>query len=310
MSQEKSNSNRKASLRNMISWGNSANNIGYFYFSLQDINIYVEDTAKGSEAIYKALVSNLFPDKKIRSIICLGGRSDVIEACKAKKNSIKELYIIDGDLNLLYEPKIKMKGLFNNGVYCVENYMVDESALATILEETLVLEPEIAKEKLSWSDFVTSMKNAFLEPFILYAVSHLLKCPEKTIKRFDSKTWINHSVKKGEYKSPNQEVINKSISELKMRLINDYSKVVVDNNIELIRNKINKLSDEEIINFISGKNYLLPFVCNYLGHKGVSLNVIPIDSLKYRLIKASRHKELEKLQSAIREVAVNGEYIP
>lgn len=311
MSQINSSTYNKASaLRKMIGWGKSSNNIGYFYFNLQDINIYVEDTAKGSEAIYKALISNLFPDRKVRSIISLGGRKEVIETCKAKKNTLKELYIIDGDLNLLYEPALKIKGLFNSNVYCIENYMVDETALSTILEETLVLEPNVAKANLQWCYFLSSMKDAFLEAFIVYAVSHSLQCSEKTIKRFDPATWIDHSVKKGEYKSPKQEIIDRSINELKDRLIADYGLEIFQEKINKINELIGSMDDEDIINFISGKNYLLPFVCNYLGSKGVPAGTIPLESLKYRLIKVSEHKELIKLKSAIRDVAINGEYIP
>lgn len=304
------NQNTKASvLREMINWGKSSNNIGYFYINLQDINIYVEDTAKGSEATYKALISNLFPEKKIRNIISLGGRAQVIETCKAKKNTLKELYLIDGDLNLLYEPIMKINGLFNSSVYCIENYMIDETALSVILEETLVLDPEVAKTNLVWSDFVLSMKNAFLEVFIIYAVSHSLESGEKTIKRFNPTTWIDHSVKRGEYKGPNQEVIDNSISELKDRLIEIYGVEVINEKIKRIKESISNLEDEVILNFISGKNYLLPFLSNYLCSKGTPFGAIPLESLKYRLIKNSKHKELTKLKLAIQDVALKGEYI-
>ena len=303
--------NTKASaLREMISWGKSSNNIGYFYITLQDINIYVEDTAKGSEAIYKALISNIFPEKKVRDIISLGGRSEVIEACKIKKNNLKELYLIDGDLNLLYEPIMKINGLFNSSVYCIENYMVDETALSVVLEETLVLDPEAAKTNLAWCDFVLSMKNAFLEVFIIYAVSHSLESGEKTIKRFDPATWIDHSVKKGEYKRPNQAVIDSSISQLKNRLITTYGTEIFNEKINKINSLVASIEDEVILNFISGKNYLLPFLWNYLCSKGTPSGAIPLDSLKYRLIKNSKHKELQKLKLAIQDVALKGEYIP
>lgn len=297
-------------LRKMMSWGKSSNNIGYFYINLQDINIYVEDTAKGSEAIYKALISNLFPEKKVRNIISLGGRKEVIETCQAKTNSIKELYLIDGDLNILYQPLMKIPGLFNSNVYCIENYMIDEKALAIILEEALVLDPDVAKENLEWSNFVLSMKVAFLDAFIIYAVSHSLECPEKTIRRFDPSTWIDHSVKKGEYKLPNQVIIDNSIGELKNKLIEIYGIETVNSKISQIQSAICDLEDTDILNFISGKNYLLPFVVNYLCSKGVSAGAIPLESLKYRLIKISEHKELIRLKSAITDVAVKGIYIP
>lgn len=310
MIQDTSSNSKASALRKMISWGKSSNNIGYFYINLQDINIYVEDTAKESEAVYKALILNLFPEKKIRNIISLGGRKEVIETCKAKKNTLKELYLIDGDLNLLYEPIMKVKGLFNSNVYCMENYMIDETALSVILEETLVLEPEVAKANLIWGDFVLSMKNAFLEAFILYAVSHSLGFPEKTIKRFDSSTWIDHSVKKGEYKAPNQAVVDHSLRELKDKLVESYGADFVNERISEIKQLICGLEDESILNFISGKNYLLPFVFNYLCSKGIPAGAIQLESLKYRLIKASKHKELIRLKSAIEDVALKGEYLP
>ena len=51
--------NTKASaLREMISWGKSSNNIGYFYITLQDINIYVEDklSLKSKHVFFSELV--------------------------------------------------------------------------------------------------------------------------------------------------------------------------------------------------------------------------------------------------------------
>lgn len=307
MEKKKSNS---FDLRQDIIWGRSSKNIGYFHLEFQDINIYVEDTAKGSEELYKALMKNIFPNQKINNIICLGGRTNVIEACKIKENKLKELYIIDGDLNLLYEPCLKMKGLFHSQVYCMENYMIDETALATLLEETLALNLDEAKRCLDWETFIFSMKDAFLEIFILYAVSHSLSNSEKTIKRFNPNTWINHSVKKGEYKSPNKSIIENESETLKSSLTVKFGDAVINRKIQEIKTKVNQMNDEDILDFFSGKNYLLPFVINYLSHKGVPEKVIPGLSLKYRLIKASKHKRLVELTTAIKEVVQNGEFYP
>lgn len=297
-------------LKKMVSWGNSSHKLGYFYAGLQDINVYVEDTAKGSEPLYKAMIKNLFPDKNIRNIIPLGGRSEVVAACKSKKNIMKELYIIDGDLNLLYENNIKIKGLFSSKVYCIENYMVDEKAVATLLEETLAIEHEHALKMLNWSDFILSIKEAFIDLFIVYGVSHSLGSSEQTIKRFDPKTWINHKVKKGEYKNPNNEIIKKNKNELEEILKIQYGEAIYCDKYNFIKSRISKCSDAELLNYISGKNYLLPFVNNYLAAKGVPGGIMITKSMKYRLIKSSKHPELINLSNAFVDILKKGYYIP
>ncbi|HHP8054344.1 TPA: DUF4435 domain-containing protein, partial [Acinetobacter baumannii] len=81
-----------------LTWGKYTSNLGYFLKDIQDINLYIEDTATEAENFYKALLKNILPDLKVNKIIGLGGRDNVLMACAKKKKNVKELYIIDGDL--------------------------------------------------------------------------------------------------------------------------------------------------------------------------------------------------------------------
>ncbi|MCW1474083.1 hypothetical protein OLM38_18835, partial [Acinetobacter baumannii] len=47
-----------------LTWGKYTSNLGYFLKDIQDINLYIEDTATEAENFYKALLKNILPDLK------------------------------------------------------------------------------------------------------------------------------------------------------------------------------------------------------------------------------------------------------
>ncbi|UOO91040.1 DUF4435 domain-containing protein [Vitreoscilla massiliensis] len=296
----------------------ASNNLPYLYADLQDISIFVEDTAGETKAFYTKLMRKLVPNIKIHSIFTLGSKKCVIKSAENTQDITNRLYIIDGDLDLFHGSKVTVNGLFRSSVYCVENYICSEQSLAALIEESsgkVIFEE--ALEILCWDEFVGSITLAFEEIFILYAIAHrlnkiLVRCDRvneqiKTISRFKNETWINHQ---SQYKSPNISVIQQEIIQLETEILQfiEIEKLVRWKT--EISIKLNDLSPDEKMDFISGKNYIIPFIRNYLIYKDVpAIRSVPLESLKYRLLAASNHPKLNELQYALNKVVTEGQYI-
>ena len=80
----------------------SAPAIGYLKRSSNDVEIFVEDTANPN--MWVKLLKKYLPSSiRLNSVTPLGGRKNVLDACKEDQaiDDRKKLYIIDGDLDLI-----------------------------------------------------------------------------------------------------------------------------------------------------------------------------------------------------------------
>lgn len=294
--------------KDKMTWGKYSSNLGYFLKDVQDINLYIEDTASEAENFYKALLKNILPDLKVNKIVGLGGRENVIEACLKKKKNIKELYIVDGDLYCYYDSQKILDNLFIHNAYCVENYLIDSFAVFTFIEDSLAISFEEVIEKCNWNTFYTNMLNAFENLFILYAICHKFKFSIKTIKRFNTAEWVDHSIKKG-FKTPNLTTISKTAEEIKEYIISEIGESEFNSIYVQVHSKLCSLETNKRLDYISGKNYLIHFLKNFVASVKCPMSSVTDQSFKYRLIKSSRHPELNTLKSAILDVIDKGVYV-
>lgn len=100
-----------------------------------DIDIYTEDENK-DKPFYKKLFIRLLKDSgiNIHDVYPLGSSDDVIEACQ-KDNDVtrKKIYIVDGDIYLMFNPKQVIPNLFVLDAYCMENLVIDEESVCNAL---------------------------------------------------------------------------------------------------------------------------------------------------------------------------------
>ncbi|WP_373350800.1 DUF4435 domain-containing protein [Acinetobacter bereziniae] len=293
---------------NKPAWGKYTSNLGFFLKDVQDINLYIEDTAIEAENFYKAMLKNILPELKINKVVGLGGRENVLQACTKKKKNVKELYIIDGDLYCYYGNQAPLDNLFIHNAYCVENYLVDSFAVFTFIEDSLAISFEEVIEKCNWNSFYTNMLDSFEDLFILYAICHRLRLPIKTIKRFNTAEWVDHTIKNG-FKTPNLLTIKKTAIEIKMYIISEIGESEFHIIYEEIHSRLSDLEANKRLDYISGKNYLIHFLKNFVASLKCPMSSVTDQSFKYRLIKLSRHPELNTLKSAILKVIDEGVYI-
>ena len=112
-----------------------------------NIFIFIEDTDETTRKIMLELIQRTVDSSiKIDRLHSMGGRTEVLEAFERRNINRTEIYIIDGDLYMLFENHNFQKGLVVFDRYCIENYLLDVNALNELLyQEALTIND---KEKL------------------------------------------------------------------------------------------------------------------------------------------------------------------
>lgn len=164
-------------------WSEQARlSLGLFYRQLQEIEVYVED--EGDEAFYSELLyAATNQEIRVKKVIGLGGREKVVARCKSYSDEFPAIFIIDGDLELLYgEKESPIPKLFQHDIYCVENYIICPKACVEILiESSGKIFPEEAVQKLSWEYFVGSIRDPLISLFTTFGAAWKLMPEVKTV---------------------------------------------------------------------------------------------------------------------------------
>ena len=101
-----------------------------------DMFIFIEDIDENSRKIMLELIQRAIDKNiKIDRLHSCGNRKKVIEKFNERNSTRKELYIIDGDLNMLFENQEFQKGLVILNKYCIENYLLDIDSIHSLIHD-------------------------------------------------------------------------------------------------------------------------------------------------------------------------------
>ncbi|MFL0427817.1 DUF4435 domain-containing protein [Moraxella sp. 179-F 1C4 NHS] len=271
--------------------GNFAKSV--FYTEYNDIDIYVEDTKRGYEKIFKILFSRLFEGKfRVDNIFPLGGRDKVINKFKQEISSRPLLYVIDGDLMFLTKNDVQnTKGFFRLPCYCLENILCDVNALVNILddEDSNKTYIEIVKD-FDYNDWLVKNEEKLFELFIEYKVAKILY-PELATVSFDVTYLLSCNrgvLEENKFQQRIQFVKNSVIT------IAGYSQYISTRN-EVVEEFNNSLANK--LSIVSGKDYILPLL-KKRAQSSAKMNITN-PSLMNRLAK---NCDLTLLQDAINYV--------
>ncbi len=105
----------------------------------------------------------------------LGSCDDVQKSCETDTNrSYPKLYVIDGDLFLMYEPKKMGPNFFPLNRYCIENFLLDVNAIIELAYfSNGVKDKETLKKELDYDGIMLSLAQ---EMFPIYHRNVILKC--------------------------------------------------------------------------------------------------------------------------------------
>lgn len=259
------------------------------------INIYTEDKIEDKQ-FYIRLLQRILVDTDviINDIYPLGASNEVISACENDNDlSFKKIYIVDGDIFLMYQPKTTMKNLFVLDAYCIENFVIDEVSVCNSFYNVLGTKSLTEVQGLiNFEYMMENIKDPLIDLFFNYAISNQHK-GFFTLHNIDK--FLNHKTL-----SIDIAKIQVEINHIKHELINlgllteDKYQAEISYKQSFYPRDINT-----VLKIVSGKDFLIPYVrkycCNVLG-----FNIhLPNESWKFHFANYCDLARLTDLKTAI-----------
>lgn len=259
-----------------------------------EIDIYTEDQDK-DKAFYKKLFTRLLDGSgvTISDVYPLGSSRDVIDACQRDTDiSRKKLYIVDGDIFILFSPKPPMQNLFVLDSYCMENMVIDENAICeTLCNRIGTMEFDDLKSAYDYAGLVNAHKDVLIELFFYKSI-------DQKYRGYFSLYSMGYY-----YDNNNCLDLNKIQNEkdtIRTNLITSGFLSEVDFEKELIQLRRNfPLTYETFHRIISGKDFLIHMI-NCHAKKSLNLNTGYNPNVwKYNLAQHCSLSRLSTLKAAI-----------
>lgn len=278
-----------------------------FYEGFNDFDIYIEDTAPGYAKIVasmfsRAMSSNISLDK----VFPLGQRGDVIDAARIRKGSGNlrpAVYVVDGDLYMLAgEREVLPSNVVVLPRYCIENFMLDESAFVEIMdEEHCTLENKQLKQKLDFAGWIARSTDALSGLFKVFAAAHHLCSGIPTVSRGYG------AVYSGTLGEVDLAKCNAIAQEIKDLLIQEKGAEAVASALEYVEEKVDS-SKCFVRTYVSAKDFTLPLAL--LRMKAIAPTKIPHINLKLRIAKKCNVSSFDDVVRQISEIVSMPQIIP
>ena len=108
-----------------------------FFDDFNDVHFFVEDADQ--ENLYEIVIGRMFPDITIARIFPLGGKSAVLlhsQEPNTRVSAPRSVYLLDKDFDDLLGKIVHRENLFYLDRYCIENYLIDVTAIVEVVVET------------------------------------------------------------------------------------------------------------------------------------------------------------------------------
>ncbi len=281
----------------MIKWPERAKAaIRKLFEPLQDIDVYVEDT--NDEAFYKSLLNKVSEGNiKIARVFALGGRKKVVDAAQHHDQvSRRALFVIDGDLDwVLGVPPPNIVGLHQHDAYCIENLLVSEKALCTILSEEIIVTEDDATRLLDFKSWIRSVQDPLLELFAAFATAKALAPEEKTVAHG---VGIMCTKQQGGDTALDASKVARAINKA---LTTSEAKAGKQNTMSMYQKTLSRLKALAFpLHAVSGKDFLLPLLDFWLQSHGCR---VKRKTLRMRLATNGDSSRFVALHGAIRGAA-------
>ena len=268
-----------------------------FYAEFNEINFYVEDSEQ--ENLYEVLLRGLFPKIRIDRIFPLGGKEAVLQhATSGSDDTLPAFraYLLDKDFDDFLGGMVAHPNVFYLDRFCIENYLVDESAFVEIAVES---QPRKRRKDLAsmldMRDRIRSTLDALRPLFVYFAC----------VQRF-SLDLQNVGSAPEMYCDPKRlwEPDPAVVVRYRSAVISEAKRIGVspplEDPIEDDRMEDARTADDHAL--VSGK-HLVAMMFHYLKSK-CSLGSITFDSFLYRLAKNCELSSLDGVAARVAAGAV------
>ena len=226
-----------------------------------EIDVFVEDTEKGTEKLYSILFQRAFDKKyKISRVYPLGGKNEVIKCWRNRpKNTTRmELYVIDSDFSLASFEKSRDpynnsgKNLLYTSRFCIENYLITEIAAISFLDKK---DPSKSrddiKKQLNYKQWkamiIPPLQKLFFHLYTARAISEDIPVMK----------WTYNDITKNKYGEIDSEKVEKICLELKAMSLKFVTKKYWNATFTEIKSEILAKFSNGIEYYVCGKRYLL-----------------------------------------------------
>jgi len=261
-----------------------------FFRQFNDIDFYVEDADQ--ENLYFTILKKLFSTVKIGNIFPLGGKQNLIQrAIREAEDRRISVYIADKDFDDILNTTQIVKGVFYLDRYCIENFLLEESAVVEYIKsEHPRLKAEAIRQKMNYGNELRDILNSLSDIFAVFLLIqfHQLhyKCtslkPEKLCNETDNTRPDKHAIENY------FRFVAKRLSE--------------STNLKL-HQEIEKFKSHFDVNDLTARNLSGEYVIWYLMHrikKYFNSDSHPsLDSVRYRLAQYCTFESLENLKNSI-----------
>lgn len=247
-----------------------------------DIFIFIEDTDECTKKIMLELIQRAINENiKVDRLHSCGNRKKVLEDFNKRNLDREEIYIIDGDLNMLFENQEFKKGLVVLDKYCIENYLLDIEAIHKLLYEEAynVSDKEKLEKDFDYINWFNEQNKLLVNLFKIYAIEKYNDLGIETVS-FPINA-LRSKKGKGILCSCNEELINERIEKLKTLIIDEIGQKKFDEDDAFILEKINNKNADIIV---SAKDYILPLIFDRLK-KFANNSSAKNETLKFRIAK-------------------------
>ncbi|ELG5190194.1 TPA: DUF4435 domain-containing protein [Vibrio vulnificus] len=230
-----------------------------FFDDYNEVDIFIEDTAQGYKKLFKKIIQRILGGEfKVDNVFPLGGRKEVLTACRSdqKSRNRARLYIIDGDLYILSGEveDTKIKGLYVLPRYCIENHLICKISLLSILEEE---DPnnslEVLESMFDYDSWVNAVKTNLVDLFVEYGVAKRIAPTLQTVA-FGYSGLV--STNTGEV---DPEKVKRRICDVQKETINIAGKELYDKTKAEIAALVDH-NEESLLSIVSGKDILMPLI--------------------------------------------------
>ncbi|HGY1050312.1 TPA: DUF4435 domain-containing protein [Aeromonas salmonicida subsp. pectinolytica] len=268
-----------------------------FYDDYNDIDIFIEDTAKGYKKLFSKLLSRVLGSNyKINNVFPLGGRLEVVGACTRdqKTRDRARLYIVDGDLFLLTGEDISLNGLYVLPRYCIENHLICFNSLVKFMEEEdIEREYSHLSALFNIDSWIDSVKTDLLTLFIEYGVAKSIAPHLQTVAFGYSGLVSGNSGEVDHLK------VTERINNLKHDVISHAGEEKYNQERKKISSKVSYDMDS-LLKYVSGKDILMPLLM--MRVKSIVKTTAANISIKHRL---SNSCNIDSLNDIHNFVAIN-----
>ncbi len=281
----------------MIQYSAAAKRVVSRFFRYRNqIDIYTEDEAKDKE-FYLTIFTRLLTESGIiiSDIYPIGSKSQVIQAARDEPDDgRKKIFVVDGDIEVVDDSNIgDVPNLFVLDSYCIENYLINESAIVGFTHRVVGTQSKDSISKaLNFEKWLDYNSEALIDLFIHFSI-----CRSIGLK-FELFTANRFSKKNGKESILDIEKVEAYIEQIKVEILKAISD---DEYARCYQDRIANWPHESssVLRIVSGKNYLIPLVQMRIQKIKKLQGLYSLEAIKLNLAMDCDLNRLQNLREAI-----------